>query len=348
MKRLQLARASVLALLIMLVSALSLAAAGPVFVDWTVPGAPQNIAAQSPSTAWATVPAKNAILRVQFSSQGAASGTLFTVPTANAEPYNIAVGGSWVWFTERLGNKIGRLNAATGTIDEFPIPRAASEPTGVAVLPGTPDRVWFTERAGNALGLLTVTDTVKFSFTEYPLPWTNARPEDVAAADAGSIWFTAPGVGRLGLFKPALWPDSSAFYGPGTGPGSQPWAVTVLAGAAGDPWLTERQGNRVGIYAPQTYADFRWWTAPTAASDPYDIALFGELTGFVERAANRATLLNRRTGSIREFAIPGSAPTSIAFDANGCAWIAESGASKVGRWCAPYFGTSVYLPLVRR
>ncbi len=208
MKGLQLARASVLALLMVLVSSLPLAAAGPAFVDWTVPGAPESIAVQSSGTAWATVPAKNAILRVQVSPQGAATNTLFTVPTANAEPYNIAAGGNWVWFTERLGNKIGRVNPTTGSIDEFLVPRSASQPTGLAVLPGTPDRVWFTERSGNVLGLLTVTDTLKFSFIEYPIPWPNAQSEDVATVNGTSVWFTAPGVGRLGLFKPALWPDT--------------------------------------------------------------------------------------------------------------------------------------------
>ena len=56
-----------------------------------------------------------------------------------------------VWFTEGVGNKIGRITP-TGTITEFTIPTASSGPLGIAA--GADGNVWFTENSGNKVGLV--------------------------------------------------------------------------------------------------------------------------------------------------------------------------------------------------
>ncbi|MGE5603344.1 MAG: hypothetical protein ACM30E_09850 [Nitrososphaerales archaeon] len=317
----------------------AVAAQAPFFADWAVAGKPYSIAVQAPGLVWATLPDDNALVRLQVSDLGTATPTTFVLPKPNSEPYDVAFAGGAVWFTERLGNRIGRLDPASGAITEFPVPVAGSQPTGLAVAPGSPTRVWFAERNGNALGRLTITDSVTFDFFEYPLGLPNARPESVAT-DGTNVWFTAPGLGRLFFLAPAANP-----YGIGAGAGSQPWAVTV--DASGFPWITERTTNRVAIYLPSTLADFRWFTPPTANSDPYDIATMGGKTAFVERLGDRLALLDTRTGRIHEYGVPGAGPTSLAFDANRCVWVAENAKLKIGRWCPPYFNL-VYLPLLRR
>lgn len=315
------------------------AAQTPLFADWAVAGKPYHVAVQAPGLVWATLPDDNALVRLQVTDLGVATQTAFALPEPNSQPYDVAFAGGAVWFTERVGNRIGRLDPASGAITEFAVPTSGSQPTGLAVLPGSPTRVWFAERNGNAIARLTITDTVTFDFIEYPLGWPNAQPESVAT-DGTMVWFTAPGANRLGVLAPGMNPS-----GIGAGPGSRPWAIAV--DASGYPWLTERATNRVGVYLPLTFADFRWFASPTPNGDPYDIAAFGGRVAFVERLGDRLAFLDARTGVIRQFGVPGAGPTSLAFDARACVWVAENAARKIGRWCPPYFDL-LYLPLLRR
>ena len=54
-----------------------------------------------------------------------------------------------LWFTERFGNKIGRITTA-GVITEFAVPSNESEPFGIAA--GPDGDIWFTEIARNQIG----------------------------------------------------------------------------------------------------------------------------------------------------------------------------------------------------
>src|ERR1700693_2055878 len=70
--------------------------------------------------------------------------TEFPVPTANALPVGIVSGPDGaLWFTELLGNKIGRITTA-GVIIEFPLPTPGSGPVGIA--PGPDGALWFAEQ----------------------------------------------------------------------------------------------------------------------------------------------------------------------------------------------------------
>ena len=73
--------------------------------------------------------------------------TEFRVPTTLGTPAGIAVGRDGdLWFTELIGNKIGRITP-TGSITEFPIPTAGSQPNGIAA--GPDGAMWFTEQGRN-------------------------------------------------------------------------------------------------------------------------------------------------------------------------------------------------------
>ena len=138
--------------------------------EYPVPGAPMFVALQSADHIWFTSPAENVVGQISLTPALKVEGYL--LPTYGAEPYRITVADGLVWFTERSGNKIGRLDPNTGNIDEFPIPVAGSQPTGIGVLPGTPTIVWFAQSAAPAAGMgrLVITDTTDFAFTEYPFP----------------------------------------------------------------------------------------------------------------------------------------------------------------------------------
>lgn len=62
------------------------------------------------------------------------SDTIITGPDGN------------LWFTERQGNKIGRISPS-GTVTEFPLPSGHSGPNGITV--GPDGTLWFTQDSGN-------------------------------------------------------------------------------------------------------------------------------------------------------------------------------------------------------
>src|SRR5438445_4888517 len=77
----------------------------------------------------------------------------FPVPTAGSAPGDITAGPDGnMWFTESVGNNIGRINP-TGVVTEFPVPTPSSYPAGIAR--GPDGNLWFTENDANQIGRLT-------------------------------------------------------------------------------------------------------------------------------------------------------------------------------------------------
>ncbi len=326
----------------------SVNAAEPYFVEYSVFGSPLNVAVQSPGRIWFTMPNQNWLGHLVVTSTVDYRVITYTIPTAFSEPYDLEFASGKIWFTERLENKIGRFDPNTGMFDEFGVPTGDSQPAGIDVLSLDPVQIWFTEQSGNKLGRLVITSTVDYAFTEYPLPagYPNAQPEDIVIQTSDSIWFTAPNVSRLGNFAPSLWPDSSAFEMVSSGASSRPWSVKV--DASGYPWITERAGNRIGMFFPQTISTFNWYPLPISGSDPYGLEIAHGYIWFTEREGNRLGQLDRVSRRIREFGLPASsAPAGIAADANGCLWVALSGRDRIASWCPPYF-YSIYLPLIMK
>src|SRR5438093_1231840 len=90
--------------------------------------------------------------------------TEYPVPTPASFPGRITAGPDGnVWFTESLGNKIGRITPA-GVITEFPVPTSDSHPDGITA--GPDGNVWFTEITGMKIGRITPAGVI----TEFSVP----------------------------------------------------------------------------------------------------------------------------------------------------------------------------------
>ena len=77
------------------------------------------------------------------------SVTDFPVPTPNSVLTGIAKGSDGaLWFTEKLGNKIGRITTS-GVVTEFLLPVDLSSPQQIT--PGSDGNLWFAE-FGNRIG----------------------------------------------------------------------------------------------------------------------------------------------------------------------------------------------------
>lgn len=325
----------------------ALAQQGSYLSEYPVPGRPQSIAVEAPNRVWFTLPEENQIGRLVVTSPVSYTVTTYTVPTANSQPYDLKYAGGYIWFTERLGNKIGRLEVVSGNIAEYALPTSSAEPMGMDVLAGSVTNVWFAERAENQLGRLVVTDTTTSALHEYPLPGTypNAGLRDVAIYAADSIWFTAPGVGRIGQFRPSL-------YGGSLNPfvmiptGGEPHAITKGSGQVA-AWFTEPASNRVGAYSPQTISNFLWYDMPRDSSGPYDVVYAVGSVWFTEELGQRVGRIVPPASAVYEAGVGNGALRGIAADSAGHVWFAEYDAQRIGEWRPPYLIT-VYLPLVLR
>jgi len=199
------------------------------------------------------------------SASAATTGTIteFAVPTESSLPAGIAAGpdGS-MWFTEAVGNKIGRITTA-GAITEFAIPTADSHPVGIAA--GPDGSMWFTEFKGNKIGRITTAGAItEFAIPEFAGPNESSLPVEIAAGPDGNMWFTEALGNKIGrittggaITEFAVPTESSVPLG-------------IVAGPDGNVWFTEHIGNNIGRIT--TGGAITEFAVPTETSLPLEIA----------------------------------------------------------------------------
>ncbi len=128
--------------------------------------------------------------------------TLYAVPDGSF-PTSLVVDAGVVWFTEGLGNALGRLDPASGHVDEFVLPTANASPKGLA-LDGR-GRLWLAESMADKIAMF---DPATQAFTEYALA-AGAAPEDVVVLGGDEVWFTQGGGNSLGRLTLQAQPTST-------------------------------------------------------------------------------------------------------------------------------------------
>ncbi len=275
----------------------------------------------------------------QFDLQTRTWGQEYTIPTAGSQPWGLAVDGQGnVWFAETTGNKIGKLDRATGKIIEYDVPTPNSQPWAVAI--GDDGSVWFTERSGNKIGRL-VPDTGQFS--EYDLLTPGSQPVGIDTQGI-YVWFTMTAVNKLGRLRAS---DGRIIEFTPPTPNSAPQEVVL--NPRGKPWFSLKQGNKLLFIDIETHGLYTEFPVPTSGSEPFGLAIDGDVAiWFTERAGNK---LGSFTGSgwMRDYPLPtaNSSPTDVAVDSVGCAWYSAPGSNRIGQFCAPPVEL-LFLPLVQR
>jgi RHS repeat-associated protein len=287
--------------------------------------------------------------------------TEFPIPTVNANPKGITTGPDGaLWFTESLGNKIGRITTA-GTVTEFPIPTAGAYPDDITT--GPDGALWFTEPGSGKIGRITITGEIT-EFGPAQFPSTRSTPSGITTGPDGALWFTdsiSSVVGRItaaGLITSfavtgaygvggytgitagpdgALWfpandkifrttttGDSTLFF---YSPASNPYYITT--GPDGALWFTENQGRIGRITTAGTISEFN-----VPAFRP-----FGITTGpdgalwFTNLSAPWISRITT-TGTYSYFPTPsGAYPWRITAGPDGALWFTEQGpqGSGIGR-----------------
>ncbi len=153
-------------------------------------------------------------------------------PAPNTVPLDVAVAANGiVWFTDANG-QIGRLDSATGVVDEIDVEGFPRE-----VNIASDGAVWFTERFSQAVGRLNP-DTN--NATLFP---ADGGPEDIAPAGPdGSMWFTRTTGGNIARISPTgeITATSKVVRG------SDPFGITVAPN--GDPWFTMHSADKIATF----------------------------------------------------------------------------------------------------
>lgn len=312
---------------------------------------PTNLITLGAGQVWYTMQNANAIGRMVVGGNGQATFTKYDVPTANSKPYDLAYDGQYIWFTERVGNKIGRLNPANGAITEYSIPTANSEPMGIAVAPN--GHVWFAQKASSKMARF---KPATGTFDEYSYTTAGAMPEDVATVSNDSVWFTAPGLKAVIRLLPNKAASQRFEYIPVLDYGQAPWIPGHIAVIDDNfPWITAPTKDYIGRYAPGTLGYWRWYVLNYRNSGISHVYLQqagpNYRTWFTEPDNGRAGVLitNKDKATVNilfEIGLPGAntRPAGITVDSAGTAWIAAPGVNAIMAWRAPYFNNG-FLPI---
>ncbi len=308
------------------------------FYTFTLPIAsiPYGVAVTgtNPTHVWVAEFGRNRIGHLIYTNTNDVHWTEYPVTTtANSGPFRITVHGNFAWFTERGANRIGRVNAATGQIDEF-FGNGLSANSGLADIEVAPNGwVWAAGQSSNRLVRLVVTPTVGYAFQEYTHTLL-VGPFDLAVESSNSIWFTSPDDHKIGRLTPS---DGSVLQPFGFPPDSRPYAIVAIP--ANDlVWFSDIERNGIGQVQIGTLTNLSYYT-PTMR--PADLASESPTRFWFTQQSEQGAVgrfIYTSTVSTRfdsyPLPTPGLRPTGIAV------------ASDKGVWFGAFAPARIFMPLV--
>ena len=198
-----------------------------------------------------------------------------------------------IWWTGMWASLVGRLDPATGEMQEFKLPLAARPHS---IVPDTVGNIWYTGNSNATIGMI---DPASGLITEYK---TEARdPHSAAFHPNGNLYFTAQGAAMLGRLDPET--------GELTEIQSEPRPYGIQVARNGTVWVAFNGTNKIGALDPETM-DIRYYEIPNEASRIRRLGL--DSTGivwFVNSTQGKIGRLDPSTGAIQQWDSP-SGPTS--------------------------------------
>jgi streptogramin lyase len=256
----------------------------------------------------------------------------------NSGPYRLTVAGTDGWFTERYANRVGRLDATTGRIDEF-ADNGLSPNSGLSdIKVASNGWVWIGGQWSKRLVRLIVTSPLVYAFTEITdtqRPGFVIAPDRFAIDDFQAIWLTVPDAPtsnqRLGFYTP----QDGIFDWASLLPSSQPQSVVSIPG---EIWFSDEQRNvlsrvQLGTF---TIVDSRGPIERPTSLAVESPQVFWITQHTLQGAIGR--LVTTPPVSIDSYPLPtgGLLPTSIAVAADNRVWLTA------------YRPHPVYLPVITR
>jgi virginiamycin B lyase len=100
-----------------------------------------------------------------------------------------------VWFSERQGNKIGRLDPKTETFTEFPLPGPEGSPYAIGI--DGDGMIWTSSHEQDTMDRL---DPKTGKVTEYPFPQSEISMREFFNDSKGRMWFASSVNNKVGYF----------------------------------------------------------------------------------------------------------------------------------------------------
>ncbi len=109
-----------------------------------------------------------------------------------------------IWFTERQGNKIGRLDPKTEQFKEFPLPGPEASP--YAIGRDAKGMIWYSSHEQDTLGRL---DPNTGEVIEYPYPHSEISMREFFNDSHGRMWYASSVNNKIGYFYFNSDPDAT-------------------------------------------------------------------------------------------------------------------------------------------
>ena len=184
-------------------------------------------------------------------------------------PHGIVVDAdNTVWWGENRGQKLGRLEPKSGTMERLAIPLIGYSAAGQGQDPivDSKQNVWFTVIVGNEIGKWDRA-TRKISVWEPPTP--NSYPYGIAKDRSDNIWFSQFVQCRVARFEPAS--ETFTEYPVGTAY-EDPYCLIRRLGVDSKDivWYAVFSHGRIGRLDPRS-GEMKEYRIPLPFSQPYDI-----------------------------------------------------------------------------
>lgn len=173
----------------------------------------------------------------------------YAIPTPASFPLGVFVDSEGlVWFTELVGQKLGRFDPKTKSFTEYPVPVSLVTPAVIRV--ETENRyIWFTSFVGNAMGRF---DKRTGQFATYPNPLVGGLVAEDTLDKDGNIWFSSATQNVVSKLNPKTGGIEQIVM-PGTtvvAPVSVPlyFVIAMNYGPGDAVWFTEETVGRVGRF----------------------------------------------------------------------------------------------------
>ena len=221
-----------------------------------------------------------------------------------------AVDGS-IWWTGMWASLVGRLDPATGAMEEFKLPITARPHS---IVPAADGSIWYTGNSNGTIGRL---DPATGEITQYT---TQAGdPHSATFHPNGKLYFTAQNSNMLGMLDPRTGDLKEVQTEP------RPYGIQVARN--GTLYVTYNGTNKIGAVDPETLG-VRYYEVPNAASRIRRLGIASDgMVWFVNSTQGKIGRLNPATGEIREWDSPSgprSSPYALAV-IDDKVWYNESG-----------------------
>lgn len=236
----------------------------------------------------------------------------WTVPTRgqrSRDPIEAPDGS--IWWTGMWASLVGRLDPATGAMEEYHLPIAARPHS---IVPDAAGNIWYT---GNSNGTIGKLDPTTGMITQFET--RAADPHSAVFHPNGKLFFTAQQSGMLGRLDPVTGELKEIDTEP------RPYGIKVAP--SGTLWIAYNGTNRIGAMDPETM-DVRYYEIPNTASRIRRLDIDSQGTiWYVNSTQGKIGRLTPASGEIKEWDSPSgprSHPYAIAV-INDKVWYNESG-----------------------